>query len=542
MKTSYKILIVIVIFILSSQTTAGVKPVREKTRPVIHPAVKTFYEQTSENKIPVWVYFTDKGFTTEQTLRAELSNVQISERALRRRAKVSKDELTGFRDINVNRNYIKFLLELGFQKRRTSRWENAVSGYIGKQHLQAAASLPFVRQITLLHARTKDEPVKQETVPVIEEYGEGHLLNYGASAVQLEQINVPVVHDLGYSGKGVLICMLDTGFNLAHQALQDLDIVDEYDFIFDDSLTVNEPVEDILSQDDHGTKTLSVIGGGMSGELYGPAWGASYILAKTEDMRGETVIEEDNWVAAIEWAEALGADIASSSLNYFDWYNYEDMDGHTAITTRIADIAVARGMIVCVSSGNERNNSWFYIGAPADADSVITIGAVDRKGNLASFSSGGPTFDGRIKPEVVAMGVSVRSVAPQSSGNYSYVSGTSFSTPLVAGVCALLLEAHPGWTPMQVRDALIQTASQADRPDNLYGWGLVDALKALEYRQKGDVNGDDKINAKDVLMAAQLLLDNPPAGEQTMGSADLNNDGQIDIRDIVKIVNLFINK
>ncbi|MBN2410071.1 S8 family serine peptidase [candidate division KSB1 bacterium] len=540
MKTISKILFFNILFILTSQITAGVKPVQEKKHPVIHPAVYTYYRETQNKKIPVWIYFTDKGFTTEQTLQAKLSALKISSRALNRRAKANKKQQVDFRDIDVNPSYIKALLDMGFQKRRNSRWENAVSGYIEEQYLKPASSLPFVKQITLLHERKKEKPDIQDIPPEPNLSNENHFLNYGLSAQQLEQINVPVVHDLGYSGKGVLICMLDTGFKLNHEALRHLDIIDEYDFIFQDTLTVNEPGVDIGSQDEHGTKTLAVIGGSMPGELYGPAFGADYVLAKTEDMRGETVVEEDNWVAAIEWAEALGADIASSSLNYYDWYTYEDMDGNTAITTRIADMAAARGMIICVSAGNERNSSWFYIGAPADADSVITVGAVDWKGILASFSSGGPTYDGRIKPEVVAMGVSVRSVEPASQNAYQYVSGTSFSTPLVAGVCALLLEAHPLWTPMQVKEALTQTATQADSPDNLYGWGIIDAQKAVEYRQPGDVNGDDQINSKDVLMAARLLLDNPSVNDEMMHAVDLNNDGQIDIRDIVKIVNLSI--
>jgi len=542
MNRLFKILMYILAALsIALRATAGVKLVQNKKQPVIHSSVITYFEETRNEKIPVWIYFTDKGIKNVDALKTSISGLKISDRALKRRAKVKENDLTDLHDIEVNQNYIKALLDLGFQKRRSSKWVNAVSGYIEKQNLQTAASLPFVKEITLLHERKKREPEKQEITPMIEGYGENHLLNYGLSLQQLEQINVPAVHDLGYSGKGILICMLDSGFDLYHKALLHLEIIDEYDFVFDDSVTKNEPGIDNDQQDEHGTRTLAVIGGGMSGELYGPAYGAQYILAKTEDIPSETVIEEDNWVAAIEWAEGLGADIASSSLNYFDWYSYEDMDGNTAITTRIADIAVSRGMVVCVASGNERNSSWFYIGAPADADSVITIGAVDWKGYLAGFSSGGPTYDGRIKPEVVAMGVSVLSVEPRNFDSYKYVSGTSYSTPLVAGVCALLLEAHPHWTPMQVREALMQTADRVDRPDNLYGWGLVNALKAIEYRQKGDVNGDDRIDSKDVLMAAQLLLNDSVVNKEAVLAADLNKDDQIDIRDIVMLVNLLLS-
>jgi len=330
--------------------------------------------------------------------------------------------------------------------------------------------------------------------------------------------------------------MLDTGYNLQHEALQHIVPVAQYDFIFHDDTTRNQPNQDVASQHNHGTQTLSVIGGMKDRRLYGTAFGAQYILAKTEDVRSETPIEEDNWVAAIEWADSLGADIASTSLGYFDWYTYEDMDGNTAVTTRAADKAVARGIVVVVAAGNWRNKDWHYISAPADADSVIAVGAVDINNQITSFSSAGPTYDGRIKPEVVALGSGVYAVHPNDSTAYLRVAGTSFSTPLTAGVTALLLEAHPTWTPMQVREALMMTADRADNPDNLYGWGLVNALAALNYHQKGDVDGNDEYTLDDVLLAAKIAIGAYQYEKPEYQAADVTRDGKVDVTDVVMLL------
>jgi len=202
-------------------------------------------------------------------------------------------------------------------------------------------------------------------------------------------------------------------------------------------------------------------------------------LAKTEIEAVEDTIEEDYWAAGVEWADSLGADIVSSSLGYTDWYTYEDMDGNTAVCTQAADLAVSKGIVVVNAAGNERPYSWHYIIAPADRDSVIAVGAVNLSGQIASFSSAGPTYDGRIKPDVCALGVGV--YCASAYGSYKYLGGTSYATPLVAGVCALLLEANPDLNPIQVREALWTTASQADNPDTLYGYGIVNASKASGF-------------------------------------------------------------
>ncbi|HPG42025.1 MAG TPA: S8 family serine peptidase [bacterium] len=511
--------------------------VQEKSSPVIHRSLTAFITAATADSVPVWIFFTDKGIHSLTDLTEASRTVQLPERTLRRRARGSVNPGVDLYDLPVKESYIDSLLFYGFTRRHTSAWLNAVSGYISRKNLEEVADLIFVQEIRLLPHRSVRHEITVQSAEPGKSYRESHLLNYGNSATQLEMINVPGLHDLGLSGNGILICLLDTGFDLQHNALQSVNVTARYDFVDQDSIVSDEPGKDSDNQDDHGTKVLSVIGGNCSGELYGTAFGASYLLGKTEIQDLEVVIEEDNWVACIEWAERLGADIASSSLVYNDWYDYKDMDGNTAITTRVADIAVARGMIVTVSAGNERNSEWHYICAPADADSVITVGAVDKKGILASFSSAGPTADGRIKPDVVAMGKAVVAVNTDNPSTFSSVDGTSYSNPLIAGVCALLLEAHPHWTPMQIREALIRTAARTDSPDNNYGWGLVDALAALHYRQPGDVNGDDLLNTDDVNLIAQFILATIQPDADTFKQADLNNDSLLDIRDLVLLIN-----
>ena len=308
-------------------------------------------------------------------------------------------------------------------------------------------------------------------------------LNYGGSFTQLNQINVPAVHDSGYNGAGVTICVLDAGFdNLPHEAFSSMNIIAAYDFVNHDPNVGNEGD---MGEGSHGTATLSIIGGFKQGELIGPAYGADFILAKTENTDSETPVEEDNWVAALEWADSIGVDVTSTSLSYLDYdspytsYTWQDMDGNTAVITIAADLAVGKGIVVVnAASNNGLNTSHNTLGAPADGDSVFTIGAVTSSGTRSSFSSVGPTFDGRIKPDLMAMGSNVYHAS--SFGNsYSSGGGTSYSCPLAAGVCALILQKNPSLTPMEVLQLLRSTASRSTNPDNLYGWGIINALTAI---------------------------------------------------------------
>lgn len=336
-------------------------------------------------------------------------------------------------------------------------------------------------------------------------------LDYGPSMGQLEMINVPAVHQQGYSGRDILMLVLDTGYYKEHESIDTNRIVAEYDFINADTNTQNEnAVEDSLLQHSHGTRVLSVLGGFRPGQLVGPAYECDFLLAKTEVVQYDSLFEEDHFVAALEWGEALGADIVSSSVGYLYWYSYESLDGQTAITTRAVRQAVRLGMLVVIAAGNERQNSnWGgYIIVPADADSIIAVGAVATDGSIASFSSHGPTYDGRIKPELVAQGMQVACAATWDTSAYTYTNGTSFSAPLVAGSAALLMEAHPDWGPMDVRGALLATASNANSPNNDYGWGIPDVLAALSYNPTASIP-DIRVSPGEELPYFTQIFPNP---------------------------------
>ncbi|MBN1406276.1 MAG: S8 family serine peptidase [Calditrichaceae bacterium] len=433
--------------------------------------------------VNVWIYFKDKA--TDSNSRLYKPNELLTERAVQRRLKVlNHEELVSEKDLPVSEKYIEVILPLINKIRLKSRWLNAVSVEIAEENINKIEALNFVDKVTPVLAYKKEIP--GENLVIDSEYDylrkKNIELDYGNSLTQLELIKVPAMHEKGFYGQGVLICMLDDGFNLLniHEAFDSLDVIATWDFI-----NADESVDDsglIGSEGWHGTKTLSCIGGYVPGKLIGPAFKASYLLAKTEVDDGETKIEEDYWVAGIEWAENQGADIASSSLGYIDWYTQDDMDGKTAVTTIAADIAVELGMVVVCSAGNEGYSvNQNTLIAPADGDNVIAVGAVSSNGLRSSFSSIGPSADGRIKPDVAAMGTGVYVASSSDSMGYTLSNGTSFSCPLTSGAIALLLNAYPQLTPEQIYDAVISTASQSTYPDNLLGYGIINIEAAYNY-------------------------------------------------------------
>jgi serine protease AprX len=442
-----------------------------------------------------WVYFRDKGPTTVGTHSlqkgAQLYSVArtfVSDRALRRRAKVlTSENLIDVSDLPVYQPYLDELAKGGLIPVVHSRWLNAISVYLTPEQVASVVSLPFVKDVKpVITFRRDKEPMEVMGKGVPRRSPQkAEALDYGPSLEQDSVIEVPAVHNLGINGTGVLIGMLDSGFRWrTHEALRNIRVIAEHDFIFNRDTTANGP-NDAPDQDSHGTATLSTIGGFMPGQIIGPAYGASFMLAKTEYVPTETEIEEDYWVAGIEWMESNGVDVVSSSLGYttFDdgtgyLYSHGDFNGRTAVTTKAAVMAARRGVVVVNSMGNYGNTVGSII-APADADSIISVGAVNYSGVLASFSSIGPTNDGRIKPDVVAPGVSIYVASTSAPNAYGRSSGTSFSCPLTAGVAALVLSTHPEFTPIQVRDAIRNTASQASAPDNFYGWGVVNAQAAV---------------------------------------------------------------
>ncbi len=440
------------------------------------------FEQAGNGDLIAWIYFKDKGALS--TLKKQAPERFLSERALARRLKLNPNAApVEYSDYPIASAYVQALRPYVHRLRARSRWLNAVSVELSAEQLNMVNRFDFVDRIRPVRAsrprRALPETPLTATSGALAKTG---ALDYGSGYNQIHLINADVLHEKGLYGQGVLICMLDDGFNLLnhHIAFDSLDVQATWDFIHDD-----ESVDDseyAATEGTHGTKTLSTIGGYTPGSLIGTAFKATYLLAKTEVDDSEKPVEEDYWVEGIEWADSLGADVVSSSLGYIDWYTWQDMDGETATTTIAADLAVEKGILVLNSAGNEYDNAEHNtLIAPADGDNVLAVAATYSDGNRASFSSVGPSADGRIKPDIAAMGAGVTYASSYSDSAFSSGNGTSFSCPIAAGGAALLLNAFPDLTPAQIQQALRNTASQADAPDKYLGWGVIDLEAAYNY-------------------------------------------------------------
>jgi len=412
------------------------------------------------------------------------------------------DALIDDTDLQVEEEYVSAVRATGAIIRHRSRWLNAVSGIANQQQISVLSLLPFVKEIELLetYGKRRHEPAF-DISPVQTDHQQKtdgvHALEYGQSFNQLDQIKVPAVHDLGNHAEGVLVGVFDNGFRLlTHESFASMDIVAMHDFVDHKESVI--PSNPSGSFGNHGVNTLSTIGGFKPGKLIGPAYGASFILARTENDSSETPVEEDNWVAAIEWADSIGVQVTSTSLTYLDYnsgytsWTWEDMDGRTTVISRAAAMAVRKGIIVVNSAGNEGYYSAIHntLNAPADADSVVAAGAVTLSGARASFSSVGPTTANppRIKPDVMALGTGVYVASSSDTIGYGSSQGTSFSCPLVAGVAALLRKAAPNASAMAIVNAMKITASNASSPNNQMGWGILNAKAALEHLTGGDTS------------------------------------------------------
>ncbi|MFC1725576.1 S8 family serine peptidase [candidate division KSB1 bacterium] len=447
-----------------------------------------FFYLEPDNVQKYWIIFDTKDISLNKVnSSADFQAKIVSKRSLQRRMKVKPvEELIDEKDLPVSETYISRLQKSGIKIVNRSRWLNAVTAYLTKEQLDTIKELKFVKKVDPVRRFKKSKPIIQKITGGIKKITQPteDVYSYGSSYAQNSMHNIHELHNLGITGKGALVGFLDTGYRLNHEAFQNIKVIAEYDFIFNDNNTDNEAI-DASSQKNHGTYTLSNVGGFTPGTLIGVAFDAEFALAKTEDVRSEMPSEEDFWVAGLEWLDSLGCDVINSSLGYAEFddgsgYTQADLDGQTAKTTIAADLAVLRGMVVVNSAGNERQDPWGTINTPADGFHVLAIGAVDGTGSLYAYSSPGPTADGRIKPDICAKSQNV-SAHPDGYTSYTYVGGTSLSAPIACGAVALMVSANPSLNPTKIANALKNTASQAATPDNDYGWGIIDAYDALFY-------------------------------------------------------------
>ena len=414
-----------------------------------------------------WIFLTDKGdvsnYAPEDILTA---------RALARRER--HGVAIAQNDYPVSAVYGQALSALGAELRHPSRWFNAYSAWMDAETRIQIAALPFVQEVKAIPSVHLD---LEAIAPMPQRIGYAS----GFTSAQLDMIGLDQLHQNGYNGRGILISIMDNGFSkvdknpyLKH-LFDDNRILATYDFVNDET--------DVMNEGSHGAAVLSILAGwgeelDTEFNFYGAAHGASYILCHTEDNTQEVHQEEDNWVAAMEYADSLGADIFSTSLGYrsfdnMDDYGYAGMDGNTTIITRGADLAASKGIIVVNSAGNSGANKLL---APSDGDSVIAVGAVKADRVIASFSSHGPSFDNRIKPDVCAMGQSTAFV--NTSGQLSRGNGTSFSCPVMSGFLACLLQVAPETKNMDLYQILIHSADRYTTPDEMYGYGIPSAQNA----------------------------------------------------------------
>lgn len=431
----------------------------------------------SQNYYKYWIQFTDKN---SSPYSIGTPSAYLSARAIHRRTKFGIP--IKYNDLPPNPAYIDSVISKGVKLLNRSRWFNAISiNAISAADTAACLAkiraLPFVKNsklVTVMNPFNKNfgETITNRNPHNVDTF------NFANSYNQEHMIGVDCLNNMGFRGKGKRIAQIDARFGVA-DTLPAFDslrnrsgILGTWDFVWEDP----NVYDDTNNNDNHGQMVLSCMVGNIPGQLLGDAMDADYYLLRTEDIQSEYQLEDDNWTSAAEYADSAGADVITSSLGYTTFddantsYTYADMNGKVAISSRAATIAVEKGMVVCVAAGNEGGSSWQYISSPGDADSILTVGAVDPFGNYASFSSTGPTSDGRIKPDIVAQGQFAALASP--SGGVTFGSGTSFATPIIAGAVASLWQADSNANCMEIMNAVRESGSEYNTPTEFVGCGI----------------------------------------------------------------------
>lgn len=451
------------------------------------------------------IRFTDKN-NSEYSIREP--EKFLSQRAISRRQK--QNIVIDDYDLPLNAEYILKVKNEGVKILTTSKWFNSIVIETNDiEKLTEIMKFSFVKNdnfqpIDRIYKQTKtffkNEFYKDVFYKKNSKSSKTNFYDYGIANNQIEMLNGKVLHEKNFRGQEMIIAIIDAGFinadkiEIFDSIRKNNQIIGEYNFVEKDS--------SVYSGHTHGTMVLSTMAGNISGTFVGTAPKANYLLLRSEDGNSEYLIEEYNWASAAEFADSVGADIINSSLGYSifnaQWqnHNYSDLDGKTTPISIAANLAAAKGIIVVNSAGNEGASSWKYISAPADAENILSVGAVDAYGNYANFSSIGPTADGRTKPDIVAQGKNA-AVANAYGTYWDNANGTSFSSPIMAGMCACLWQAHPRFSNIEIIDAIIKSADNYAYPDNYLGNGIPDfsvADKALyEFEKKMKKDFCDKI-------------------------------------------------
>jgi len=497
----------------------------------------------------VWVFFADKGPIDRAAAIRTLESTAHPRALQRRRLRRTTPGLFDERDVPIWPGHRRAVEATGAHLRTGSRWLNAVSVEATAMQVEALHRLPFVTEIRLAReiarlpmART---PVNSQDAGGASVPTNGRGGFYGAAEPQLALLNLIALHQDGFTGQGVVIGVLDTGFRRTHAAYNNagdpLEVIAEHDFVNDDPNTAPES-GDLPGQHDHGTVVLGTMAANQPGVLVGGAYGASYILAKAEDLAGEYAAEEDYFVAGLEFIEANGGDIATSSLVINGLYTADELNGVTTVMSRGLNVATDNG-VHCFqgvgNSGHDGDASTASLVPPADAIMTISVGAVTLSGKPASFSSDGPTADGRLKPEILSMGVDVATTSGFDDVAVSAESGTSLATPLAAAAAACIVQMHPEWTVRQLRSALFQTANwytatQSFDPLYVWGYGVIDAHAAANATPKlADLDEDFVVGVSDLLI---LLADWGPCLPVGECAADVSGDGAVGVTDLLALL------
>lgn len=422
----------------------------------------------------------------------------LSQRAIDRRTK--QGIVIDQSDLPVNPSYVTGVAFTGAIVLNTSRWLNTATVQItNPAQLNMISALSYVSSVGNVgrygHQKNGNEKFADEKIQTPVNNNSSFLrtnnFNYGQATDQTQMISINALHDLGYAGEGMLIALLDGGFMDANimPALDSVfannQVIATWDFVSNDA--------NVYDDNWHGASVFSCIAANVPGEMVGTAPHAQFLLLRSEDVNTEYIIEEYNYASAAEYADSAGADVIHSSLGYTTFddpsqdHTYADMNGNTAPATIAADLAAKKGIIVTSSAGNEGNSAWNFISVPADGDSVLAVGAVDQQAMYSSFSSNGPSADGRIKPDVAAVGGGTFLYMPFNP-SVVQASGTSFSGPIMAGAAACLWQSWPSKKNMEIVQAIKRSANQYFNPDTLLGYGIPNFNTAYTVLSLGEIN------------------------------------------------------